>query len=365
MILALFLLIVPRKDVSRKMYLGLAVCFPLLGLMTSGYILMFHLGFPLPPFIRYSSIDDFYSHCVLALCLISVLLGVISLKKHEYTRALLALLYPFFPKFLLLPFVALIQPFLKRKYIVIAILLVFVDVFLNFSNRIGDIPLNFVERKQLLWGLLFFVAILGGLLLEKRGFGQFIVKTIVLIPILLAVPYAALEWDCRQQEQKKEEKNLDQFKWGMAFPQINDRSKIFYYVNGYLNSYSRLQFLEGNYVDSRSAIGEVFSKQHGFEATKRLNQLVYKDKERNHFTGIDMRHAVLSAFYGDSLSVPSILVNHFDYLCDEQEVLYLVSDFNQLPYAKQDSLKMNVLDKEIYLYACPSSNSQISKLDEN
>ena len=133
---------------------------------------------------------------------------------------------------------------------------------------------------------------------------------------------------------------------------MKERGKVFYYVNGYMNGDSRLQFLGGNFADTKSTVGEIFNKNHHKVSTGRLNHLIYKKNEKNAFTGIRMRDAIMYNFFEDSLSVSGILIDRTKYLCSLDEISHLVSDFENLPFVKQDSLRMNVLDKKVYLYEC-------------
>lgn len=192
-----------------------------------------------------------------------------------------------------------------------------------------------------------------------------IARFVAVLPILFLLPYAVINWDSRDEQQKIEERGVEQFKWQTAFPQVAERGKIFFYVNGYLREYSRLLFLTGSYADTRTTVGEIFSEGHHREAVKRLRSLIYKDSLGKNFSSMMERSSIVRAFFRDSLAKPSILIDRVNYLCEKQDISYLVSDSDQLPYAKQDSLTMNVLNKEVYLYECPSSNSQMSKLDEN
>jgi hypothetical protein len=182
-----------------------------------------------------------------------------------------------------------------------------------------------------------------------------VAKICILLPVLFTVPYAALHWDHRKEDLKLEELNLDQFKWKEPFPQISERGRIFYYVRGRLNADSRLQFLTGSYVDTRTAAGEIFKEQHHKEAVGRLKALIYKNRKDSTFTGVYQRGRIMGNFFEDSLAQPAILVDRVKFLCLTDEISYLVSDFGDLPFVKQDSLLMKVQRKEIYLYSCQPS----------
>lgn len=355
LVAAIILLLKKNEDVTKKHFLMLGFMYAVLNLLMAAYCYMLVMGAPLPYIVNFPLANSLYDRYTITTAIICLVCGVLQLRKKDFFRAILFLLYLVFPQFLLLPIVALAIPLLKRWQVVAAIVLIIIDGVWGFPMRTTNISLTLLEKSQFLWAVLF-VSVFVIAWFAKVKYGL-VAKILLFLPVLFAVPYAMTHWDHRQEKQKIEESNLDQFKSQMAFPQVKERGKMFYYVNGYMNGDSRLQFLGGNYADTKSTVGEIFNKNHHKVSTGRLNHLIYKKNEKNAFTGIRMRDAIMYNFFEDSLSVSSILIDRTRYLCSLDEISHLVSDFDNLPFAKQDSLRMNELDKNVYLYECPQQSS--------
>lgn len=355
LVAAIILLLKKNENVTKKHFLMLGFMYAVLNLLMAAYCYMLVMGASIPYFLHFSLANSLYNHYTITTAVICLICGVLQLRKKDFFRAILFLLYLVFPQFLLLPIVALAILLLKRWQVVAAIVLIIIDGVWGFPMRTTNISLTLLEKSQFLWAVLF-VSVFVIAWFAKVKYGL-VAKILLFLPVLFAVPYAMTHWDHRQEKQKIEESNLDQFKSQMAFPQVKERGKMFYYVNGYMNGDSRLQFLGGNYADTKSTVGEIFNKNHHKVSTGRLNHLIYKKNEKNAFTGIRMRDAIMYNFFEDSLSVSSILIDRTRYLCSLDEISHLVSDFDNLPFAKQDSLRMNELDKNVYLYECPQQSS--------
>ena len=364
LILAIVLLLLPCKKIDLKIATILALYYPVFNLFISGVLCLFYLGAPFLNSIDFSVMQNtYYSHTFITIA-VSIVFAVYSLKKREWLRVVLFALYLVFSQFLILPIYAILWPYLKKWQKIAIPAVILLDGLWGFDYRIKTIPIEFLNQLQVLGAV---VIIACGLLIvvlcKKRK--ENIAQIVALLSLLFSIPYAAFNWDFRDEQQKIEERAIDQFKWQTVFPQITERGKIFFYVKGYLREYSRMRFLSGSYVDTKTPVGEIFSEGHYKESAKRLLSLIYKNAPEKSFSGMMERLVVAKSFFRDSLAIPSILIDRVNYLCEKREISHLVSDFDQLPYAKQDSLTMNVLNKEIYLYACPPDNNQISKKDEN
>lgn len=354
LIVAMILLLKKNENVTKKHFLMLGLMYALLNLLMAAYCYMLVMGAPIPYIVNFSLAHSFYSHYMIMTAIVCLICGVSMLCKKDFLRAVIFLLYLVFPQLLLLPIVALAFPFLKRWQVVAAIALIVVDGVWGFPMRTTTLSLSSLEKMQFIWTMLFVAVFAASYYCLKKN-NLRISKALVFIPILCSVPYAVTHWDQRPCEQKIEESNLDQFKRQMAFPQIKERGRVFYYVNGYLSNHSRLQFLGGSYADYESTVGEVFSKNHFDVAENRCKNILYKNTERN-FISVSSRCSRVNFFFTDSLSKPDILIDRTRYLCSLDEISHLVSDFDNLPFAKQDSLRMNVLDKNVYLYECPQQS---------
>ena len=351
LVAAIILLLKKNEDVTKKHLLLLGFMYAVLNLLMAAYCYMLALGGSIPYIVNFPLANSLYNRYITITALVCLICGLLTLREKDFFRAVLFLLYPFSPQLLLLPIVALAFPLLKRWQVVAAIALIVVDGAWGFPMRTTNITLSFLEKSQFLWTVLF-VSVFAVAWFAKAKCGL-VTKILLFLPVLFAVPYAITHWDNRQEKQKIEESNLDQFKSQMAFPQVKERGKMFYYVNGYMNGDSRLQFLGGNYVDTKTTVGEVFNKGHHQLAVDRLNRLIYKNDNKPTFKGVYERARIMYDFFEDSLSVSSILIDRTRYLCSLDEISHLVSDFENLPFVKQDSLRMNVLDKNVYLYECP------------
>ena len=357
LVAAIILLLKKNENVTKKHFLMLGFMYAVLNLLMAAYCYMLVMGASIPYFLHFSLANSLYNHYTITTAVICLICGVLQLRKKDFFRAILFLLYLVFPQFLLLPIVALAIPLLKRWQVVAAIVLIIIDGVWGFPMRTTNISLTLLEKSQFLWAVLF-VSVFVIAWFAKVKYGL-VAKILLFLPVLFAVPYAMTHWDHRQEKQKIEESNLDQFKSQMAFPQVKERGKMFYYVNGYMNGDSRLQFLGGNYADTKTTVGEIFNKGHHQLAVNRLNKLIYRNGNKPNFKGVYERGQIMYGFFDDSLSVSSILIDRTKYLCSLGEISHLVSDFEDLPFVKQDSLLMNVLDKNVYLYECP----QLSQLD--
>ena len=350
LVAAIILLLKKNENVTKKHFLMLGFMYAILNLLMAAYCYMLVLGASIPYIVNFLLANSLYNRYMIITALLCLICGLLMLRKKDFFRAVLFLLYPFFPQLLLLPVVALAFPLLKRWQMVAAIALIVVDGIWGFPMRTTNISLTLLEKSQFLWAVLF-VSVFVIVWFAKVKYGL-VAKILLFLPVLFAVPYAMTHWDHRQEKQKIEESNLDQFKSQMAFPQVKERGKMFYYVNGYMNGDSRLQFLGGNYVDTKTTVGEIFNKGHHKLAVDRLNRLIYKNDNKPTFKGVYERARIMYDFFDDSLSVSSILIDRTKYLCSLDEISHLVSDFENLPFVKQDSLRMNVLDKNVYLYEC-------------
>lgn len=353
LVAAIILLLKKNEDVTKKHLLLLGFMYAVLNLLMAAYCYMLALGVSIPYIVNFPLANSLYNRYITITALVCLICGLLTLRKKDFFRAVLFLLYPFSPQLLLLPIVALAFPLLKRWQVVAAIALVVIDGAWGFPMRTTNITLSFLEKSQFLWTVLF-VSVFAVAWFAKAKCGL-VTKILLFLPVSFAVPYAITHWDHRQEKQKIEESNLDQFKRQMAFPQVKERGRMFYYVNGYLSNHSRLQFLGGSYADYESTVGEIFSKNHFDVAGKRCKNILYKNTECT-FKSVSSRCSMVNYFFTDSLSNPDILIDRTKYLCSLDEISHLVSDFENLPFVKQDSLRMNVLDKNVYLYECPQQS---------
>lgn len=352
LVLAGILLFLPSKKIDKKIATILALYYPVFNLFASGLLCLFYLGAPFLKIIDFSIMQNAYYNYTFATIAVSVAYGVYSLRKREWLSVILFALYLCFPQFLILPIYAILWPYLKKWQKIVLPIVILLDGLWGFEYRIRTIPIESLNLLETL-GLVLFICCGALVVILCKKQKETLARCIVLFPLLFLIPYATINWDSRDEQQKIEEAGLDQFKQQTAFPQIADRGKIFFYVNGYLREYSRLLFLTGSYADTRTTVGEVFSEGHHKESVKRLRALIYKNAPEKKFSNMTERSIKVKSFFRDSLTIPSLLIDRVNFLCASKEITHLVSDFYDLPYVKQDSVRMNVLNNDVYLYKCP------------
>lgn len=164
--------------------------------------------------------------------------------------------------------------------------------------------------------------------------------------------YSVAFYDRRSDEQKKEELAIDQFLYNPLFPEIKNRGKMLYFVNGSFSENPRMFFLTGAYYDTQIGVGGLFYEQQEMEVRHRQMEIFYMrdsidTKEMSDFRRINRNEAVYSKLRDkDSLIVRS------DYLCSKKEISHLVSSYSDIPMIKEDSSLILNLNKMVYLYRC-------------
>ena len=91
------------------------------------------------------------------------------------------------------------------------------------------------------------------------------------------VIFACAHYDTRSEELVLAEHEMDDYIKETIFPQIKDRGRILFYVDGSLRYDPRTQFLTGGYFDNLTHIGEPLFKEQFYSARKRDNYLFFKE----------------------------------------------------------------------------------------
>jgi hypothetical protein len=302
----------------------------------------------------YSKCYLFVRSFVIAEIILSIGFLAITLHQKNWASALFFGLFIIFPSVLMFPLLGLSLLFFstipKRNKLIFVALFVAAIIDGLSVNRPASIFQAFsgpFKHAFCLTTLLFTILTLS-VFFKRR-----LRKISVIILLLALSSYAACFWDTRSSEKKLEEDALEQFKSSSVFSYIRDRGKIFFYVSGENRHLPRLQFLSGAYLDYNTHIGEIFFKEQFFEAQKRDNYLFYKE---NRHIANEKKDFYL--FASTILANSDSLVDRIDFLCKMDEINYLVSDFNKLPYSIHDSTIIKGSNKSVYLYQCPISFSQ-------
>ena len=268
--------------------------------------------------------------------------------------AILLLIYIWFPQFQLLPILLLCFALYCNKRInlnlfIPILLLCLWDCLFNTEMRETNVLigfprmiLNFVD-----YVLLLIVGIIVCFLDVSKT--TRLVTLVVLICILTMCAY--IGYDKRDSALKRAESNLNRFRDYTIFPQIKERDKMFYYVQGDYVDDSRVQFLTGSYFGETTPIGEPLFQKQFEEERKRLNYIFFKE-QRNFIA----RRGDWRQFVKDSLSQKNILLDRVSFLCSINEITHLVSNLRLKELEKQDSYKMNE-NETIYLYGCSNATN--------
>lgn len=152
-------------------------------------------------------------------------------------------------------------------------------------------------------------------------------------------------WDARGDAAQKTEMQMDAFLEKTIFPQVTDRGKILFVVEGEVPSQSRFKFLTGAYADASIYIGEVFYKGQFMESNRRRSALLTGSP---HLANLSNFEDDMSKIYDN----PDSLMLRVNYLCGAREISHLATDYNQLPMRKIDSTYLEIKETKVYLYEC-------------
>lgn len=309
----------------------------------------------LPPFLLggdFQVAESLVRSNMMACMLMAIFFAVYSACLKRYLPIFCFCSYLIFPFLSLAPLLGLLLLFFdlklgKIKFVAFCFLLLcVVDGSLASQFRCQsffDVFSNSFKPVMALWLYVLFVLFLFNIT-EKR----MLQKLLGVVLVVSISSYAFCFWDGRSIEKRQTEETIELFKNKTIFESVQNRGKIFFYVTGSLVDMPRLQFLTGAYLSYNTHIGEIFYREQFFEARRRDNNLFYKQQRNKAHEKSEYRSFVMG-----SLSIRDTLIDRMTFLCSSEEITHLVSDFDDLPYAKQDSMRISVLDKEIYLYECP------------
>lgn len=266
----------------------------------------------------------------------------------------LLVVYIIFPQIVFLPPLATIFFYKKEfsdcskfwKLFAGISLIVLMDALL-YSNTRGGLVLSGIPQVSEKLGLVFlfvFFAIIYCLLAKNSW--KIAPKICIVVSVGLLVAFGMHSWDKRAENSVVIERNLDEFYSKTIFPEIENRGRIFFHVNGDITHVPRLQFLSGAYLSFNSHIGEIFFKDQFVETTKRENFLYYKEQR-----GIATEKYEFRAFVLNSLSNRDTLIDRMNFLCSIDEIDYVISDEEHLMKKRIDSHLMKN-NQMLYLYKC-------------
>lgn len=173
-------------------------------------------------------------------------------------------------------------------------------------------------------------------------------KISLLILILSLGSWDIYRWDSRSETTIINEKQMDSFFEQTIFPQVNDRGKILFAVDYEAPIQSRINFMTGAYADESIYVGEVFYREQFHESNRRRSALLRGDDKPADMTYFKEQ---VTHIYSN----PDTLLSRVRYLCGVGEITHFATDYGNMPLPRQDSVFLNVKQKFVWLYGCPTS----------
>lgn len=173
-----------------------------------------------------------------------------------------------------------------------------------------------------------------------------------LVPFLVLIislsAWDIYRWDSRNEFVALSEKQMDAFFEAPIFPQVKDRGKLLFTVDYETPIQSRMNFLTGAYADESIYVGEIFYKEQFMESNRRRSALLTGSPQIVH----------LGKFKEEIYKVytnPDTLLARVHYLCGAGEITHFATDYANMPLPKQDSVYLDVKQKNVWLYGCPGN----------
>lgn len=199
-----------------------------------------------------------------------------------------------------------------------------------------------------LWWEIFVVASLSLLLISinKKVFPRKFLTPVIIMASLGFCGFAWSHFDERSEERVATEKGIDVYFEETIFPQIANRDKMLFYVQGCMENSSRVQFLTGNYFDYNTHNGEMLFEKQFILAQKRDNLLYYKAD-----LGISAPVSGFDDFLRLKMTNSDSLMDRVSFLCEINEIEHLVTHYPNLPLPRLDSTTL-YNKQNVYLYGC-------------
>lgn len=249
---------------------------------------------------------------------------------------------------LLLILIPNLKPWIKNALLASAISFAFFEVLGSLyrynSSEIPPLEGSMVACVILFVALLvstYWIIALKGNLNHSHG-----IFPLIILMISLGA-WDIYRWDSRNEAFIANEKQMGSFLEKTIFPQVRDRGKILFTVDGETPTQSRFNFLTGAYADESINIGEVFFKEQFKESNRRRSALL---------TGTS-KEVNLSKFSEQIMKIyhnPDTLLSRVRYLCGAGEITHFATDYGDMPLPRQDSVFLDVKQKFVWLYGCPS-----------
>ena len=214
-------------------------------------------------------------------------------------------------------------------------------------NSTEELPLeNAGIASVFLFGILFIVSY-WIITLKKEDLTRSIVVPLLILVVSLSV-WDVYRWDSRNEIVVLNEKQMDAFFETPVFPQVRDRGKLLFSVDFESPNPSRMNFMTGVYADVSIGVGEIFYKEQYRESRRRRSALL---------TGSNQKDDLIKAGerFNNIYANPDTLLARVHYLCSAGEITHFATDYANMPLPKQDSVYLDVKQKNVWLYGCPGN----------
>lgn len=352
MVVAVYFATTKPKRILEEHFGGILCYFVLFGFAVQQYIIFCLEGYPAVFGFDYQWLYHLRDTLFLGQFISAVIVSICFTKQKRYILSILLVVFCFFPKFQLLPiWVMTFYLLSRRKKINVPVLFCFAilvlfdslyDVSLRQDNLLVGLPNNVFLNVGMLCLVLFafyFTSILNRKGWTKLAFLPGCISLVVCISI------AIINYDFRPTSQRRAENQLNEFYTNPVFPEVRNSGRTFFLVKGTYSTDARLQFLSGAYLSGSSHVGEIFFREHYLEVQKRENLMLYNEN-RFEVTGESTYAGIVEHMLSDT----SYRDDRLNFLCDFDEIEYIVSNFD-LPYVVKNSKKIYG-DEKIYLYSC-------------
>lgn len=173
---------------------------------------------------------------------------------------------------------------------------------------------------------------------------------------MLLCTIAVINYDHRDSEQKEKERAMNQFVQAPPFPIIEKRGRVLYSVKDYAGKLPRIHFLSGAYYDEQYEVGCIFFEGHKY---------VSQDREKKVFLGAQptdaewekLKWQTRKHLASEYLFEKDSLISRARHLCNEGEITHLITDMQDLPFTKDDSLTLWYKNEQIYLHSCEATRT--------
>lgn len=351
-VLALFFFIKSNNKISEKHILVLFGFVLVMGYISQQYMNLCLEDFPAIFGFDYAWLYRVSDSLLFCQCLLSVILLLFYFWQRSLLQVILFASFLFFPEYQLLPTIGIAYSICRiynKKigvYLVPLVIIVLFDSIFNTDGR----STNFFKGYTLAYAKCLLCIIGMGIFFVLYLFIKRLSNKVSFVPLailfLSTSLYACYGYDIRLPYRSESEKNINPYYEKTIFPNVKNRGKIFFLVNGNYPSEPRLQFLTGAYMSYEDHVGEIFYKEHFTEVQKRVNLIAYKENRMEYDNGL-----IYAEMTQKFLNNRDLFLDRMSFLCKEDEIEYIVTDYVQMPFKILDKAQI-ATNQELFLYAC-------------